>query len=286
MRKKRKKIILFSIIAFVILVCAIVFFRSPIGLALLKSKSHFIVHSRESRVLFEPGAEEHADKIAEFLPDAIKRVEDGHFKPFKKPFKVYVCHTQKSHNQFIADPSNYPIRGAALRGNVFISPAAFSFDGKDTHKESLTHELSHLHLSQRLGFFGMRKIPFWFSEGLANCIAGSGGEGISETQAIDSIKSGRSFTLREEGGLFKSWHKVVSQAGISARMFHRQNKMFVKFIMDYNPEAFQTFLLEVQEGKSFFERFNANFKIDITDMWEKFMTDIFSKSERNKLRKD
>jgi hypothetical protein len=56
--------------------------------------------------------------------------------------------------------------------------------------------------------------------------------------------------------------------------------------MDYNPEAFQTFLLEIQEGKSFFERFNANFKIDITDMWEKFMTDIFSKSERNKLRKD
>lgn len=252
-------------------------------MALLKSKSHFIVHSKDSRVLFEPGAEEYADEIAECLQEAIKRVEDGHFKLFKKPFKVYVCHTQKSHNQFIADPSNYPIRGAALLGNVFISPAAFSFDGKDTHKESLTHELSHLHLSQRLGFFGMRKIPFWFTEGLANCIAGSGGEGVSERQAIDSIKNGMSFTLREEGGLFKSWHKVVSTAGISARMFHKQNKMFVKFMMDYNPEAFQNFLLEIQEGASFFERFNANFRIDITDMWKRFRTDIFSESKRNML---
>lgn len=62
-------------------------------------------------------------------------------------------------------------------------------------------------------------------------------------------------------------------------MFHKQNKMFVKFMMDYNPRAFQTFLLEIQEGASFFERFNANFKIDITEMWKEFKTDIISNPE-------
>ena len=123
MKKTRIKIIIFSILGIFILSVLALFLRSPIGRALLKSKSHFIVHAADSRVLYEPGAEGFADRIADFLPAAVKRVEEGHFLPFKKTFKVYVFSTQKSHNESLANTTSYPIRGAEIQGNVFIAPS-------------------------------------------------------------------------------------------------------------------------------------------------------------------
>jgi hypothetical protein len=150
MKKTRKKIIIFSILGIFIIAIFVFFLRSPIGRALLKSKSHFIAYEADSRVLYEPGAGGFAEKIADFLPTAVRRVEEGHFLPFKNPFKVYVFSTQKSHNESLANTTSYPIRGAATPRNVFIAPSAFSFKGLDTHKESLMHELSHLHLISTL----------------------------------------------------------------------------------------------------------------------------------------
>jgi len=235
MKKTRKKIIIFSILGIFILAVLIVFLRSPIGRALLKSKSHFIVHTADSRILYEPGAEGFADKLADFLPIAVKRVEEGHFLPFKKSFKVYVFSTQKSHNESLANTTSYPIRGAATPRNVFIAPSAFSFKGLDTHRESLMHELSHLHLNQRLWFLKRRRIPSWFTEGLANIIAGSGGEGISEDLAIQSIKEGRHLIIPERRGLLKRLTKTIQETGLTGPMYHKQNMMFVGYINSLNP---------------------------------------------------
>jgi hypothetical protein len=277
MRKKRNA--LFGITALLIIAFVIVFTRSPYGIALLKSKDHFIVYSGDSRVLYEPGAEERAVKIAEFLPEAIQIIEEGHHSPFKKSFRVYVCNSQKSHNEFIASSSSYPIRGTALLGNVFIAPSAFSFQNMDTHRGTLIHELSHLHLRQRLGFMGYRKTPFWFTEGIANCLAGTGGEGIPDNEAVNAIMSGKHFDIEEGGGLFKSWHKVVSAAGLTPRMFHKQNKMFVKFIMDRNPSEFAGLMTDIQQGESFFKCFAEYFQADPGELWELFKSSIPSKKQ-------
>jgi hypothetical protein len=276
MMKKKKRFIILSIIAVLLLVGAVVFVRSTIGIALLKSKSHFIAQASDNRVLYEPGAEEYADKIAAFLPEAVKRVEEGHFKPFSKPFKVYVCYTQKGHNEFIANPTTYPIRGAAFLGDVFIAPSAFYFNQKDTHRESLIHELSHLHLSQSFGLFARGKIPSWFSEGLANCIAGKIGDGITnieESEAVYAILNGKHLIPEEKGGLFRAFHKAFP--GISAQMFHKQNKMFVEFIMTRHPSTFKPFMVELQEDKfSFAECFLSYFNTTVQGMWEQFKTSI------------
>lgn len=269
MRKKRKKYIILGIIGLIILVIAVIFVRSRIGIALLKSKAHFKTSHIDERVRYEPGTEEFAEKIARFLSEAVGTVEKGHLLPFKKPFIVYVCSTQKSCNEFIATPPGTAPRGAAALGNVYIAPRAFSFFGYDTHKESLMHELAHLHLWQRLGYFGIkRKIPVWFSEGLANNIAGSGGEGITEKEAIDALLQGRHFLLEEKGPLFRAFHKAFP--GISGRMFHKQNKMFVKYIKDTYPGNYKQFLLEIQQGESFAKSFSANFGTTVSEMFERF----------------
>jgi len=276
MRKKRKKIIIFSILGIFIVSCLLFFLRSPIGRALLKSKSHFIVHAADSRILYEPGAEGFADKIADFLPMAIERIEKGHFLPFKKPFKVYVCSTQQSHNAFIANPTSYPIRGAAIQGNVFIAPSAFSFKGMDTHRASLMHELSHLHLAQRQGFLKRRRIPSWFTEGLANIIAGSGGEGISDDMAIQSIKEKRHLILQERGGFLKTLPKIIRAAGLTGPMFHKQNKMFVNYFNSLNPEAFKKLVLAVQSGDAFSTSFLRHFEMKPQEMWNLFKSELLS----------
>jgi hypothetical protein len=276
MKKTRKKIIIFSILGILVVSVLVFFIRSPIGRALLKSKSHFIAHEADSRVLYEPGAEGFAEKIADFLPTAVKRIEEGHFLPFKKPFKVYVFSSQKSHNESLANTTSYPIRGAAVQGNVFIAPSAFSFKGLDTHKESLMHELSHLHLNQRLGFFKRRRIPSWFTEGLANIIAGSGGEGISDEMAIQSIKEGRHLIIPERRGFLRRLTKTIQEAGITGPMYHKQNKMFVDYINSLNPEAFKKLVLAVQSGEAFFSSFLEYFETSPEETWSRFKSQLLS----------
>jgi hypothetical protein len=274
--KKKRKVILI-IISSIILLLTSLFFISPYSTALLKSKSHFIRHQDNDVVFFEPGAEEYADKIAAYIPAAIERAELVHGLPFEEPFKIYVCSTQKSFNEYTANNSSlpYPIRGTALLGDVLIAPSAFNFIGIDTHKETLMHELSHLHFQQRLGFFERRKMPVWFTEGFADFVADSGGEGIEKSDAVIFILSGRHFIPEEEGEIFGSFSSALN--GLSGPMFHMQAKMFVTYIIESNPLKFKLFLRKIQMGESFSETFNNVLGSGIEDKWHQFLTQLNTK---------
>jgi len=268
--KKRK--ILITVISVVILILAIAFFLSPYSTALLKSKSHFIIHAKNEIVLYEPGAEDYADSITSYLLEAIERVEQVHELPFEDSFKIYVCKTQKSFNEFAVNTSTYPIRGTALLGDVFIAPSAFNFRGIDTHKETLIHELSHLHFQQRLGFIDRRKLPVWFTEGFADYAAGSGGEGIEEGDAINFILSGNHFIPEEEGDILGTVSGAAN--GLSGPMFHQQAKMFVTYIIESDSLKFNSFILKIQEGEPFSETFNKIMGTSIQDKWENFLMQL------------
>jgi hypothetical protein len=159
-----------------------------------------------------------------------------------------------------------------MLGNVLIAPSAFNFIGRDTHKETLTHELSHLHFQQKLGFFKGRKHPAWFREGFADYVAGSGGEGIEDSEAINLILNGKHFIPEEEGEIFGSLHKAFN--GLSGRMFHKQVKMFVTFLYHYNNKSFQNFLLDIQNDKSFKESIKNRFGYDVTELWKKIFQQL------------
>jgi hypothetical protein len=174
MRKKGKIVI--SITSIVVILLTVFFYFSPYSIALLKSKSQFTVSTINSNVLYEAGAEENAGKIASYLNTAVKHVEEIHGLPFTKPFNVYVCSTQKSLNEYVANPPNAPIRGTVLYNSIFIAPSAFNWNGEDTHQGTILHELSHLHMKQHLGFWAERvNIPVWFKEGLADYVCDCAG---------------------------------------------------------------------------------------------------------------
>jgi hypothetical protein len=242
--------------------------------ALLKSKDHFIPHALDGHVLYEPGAEKEAEAIADCLEAAAALVEREHGLPFRQPFTVYVCATQKAFNEFIAKPPGGLGRGASvLNRSVYIAPRAFSFGGLDTHREVLAHELSHLNMRQQLGYIRhLRNIPTWFNEGLANTIAGSGGEWIAEETAVAAILAGRHFAPDLEGRL--PTPKSASDYGMEYPMFHKQTKMFVTYLRDRNEPAFRAFLLDIQRGEPFAKTFSERFGTDVYGMWNAFVTDL------------
>jgi len=245
--------------------------RNPVGRALLKPKSAFHPVEGDHRVFAEAGAEERASQVAAVLPSAIARIEAFHGRPFREPFRVYVCATQRSLNEFIGLPPEAPIRGTVRLGEVFLAPSAFDWRGEDLHRESLLHELSHLHLRQHLGFLAARgSVPSWFHEGLADLVSGAGGEGISDEEARQAILGGPTLRPDSTGSLWSL--RRVADHGLGGPMFHKQSRMFLAYLEARDRGAFHAFLLQLQEEKELAGPFREGFGAGVDEVWEEFRT--------------
>lgn len=234
--------------------------------ALLRSTDHFIPHSKDPRVLYEPGAKTFADYIVPLLPEAIEQVESGHYRLFTEPAKIYVCASRDSF---------YRLYGARVKAGVsnklLLSPRLMS--EPENIRAYLAHELSHLHLYQQLGRLKMKKLPFWFKEGLATLVSeGGGAQKVSEMEAINSIRAARHFIPNRSGGLFSQ--KTAVDWGLHPHMFYRQSMMFVAFLRSANERGFRAFLLKVQDGDSFAKAFEEGFSKGLDGFWEKFLEEI------------
>jgi hypothetical protein len=243
--------------------------RSTTGRALTKSKDAFVPFAGDGRVRFEDGAEPMAERVADFLDTAIARVEAVHGGPFPEPFTVYVCATQRSLNEFLGLPPGAPIRGTVRFGEVFLAPSAFDWRGEDLHRESLTHELSHLHLRQTLGFVAHRgRIPPWFNEALADLVSGAGGEGVSHEEAVRAILEGRALRPDSTGKLWSL--RRSGDYGLPGPMLHRQSRMFLDWLRERDAAGFPTFLRGIQEEGSFAAPFRAYFGGSVEEAWSAF----------------
>lgn len=266
----RKRWMFLGGLAAILAVALLMASRSPVFAALTKSTSAFAPSATDPRVLFEDGAEDQAARVAAFLGEAIAIIEGEHGRPVEKPFLVFVCATQLSLNEFLANPPTAPIRGAVRFGDVFLAPSAFLWQGQDLHRESLLHEMSHLHLRQHLGFLAFRgRVPSWFHEGLADLVSGAGGEGVTEAEAMEAIRAGRAFTPEPTGRLWTL--RRIADNGLGGPMFHRQSRMFLTYIRDRNPAAFQTLLRDLLEEKELAGPFRTHFGLGTEEMWQEFV---------------
>lgn len=265
------KKILISILVIILGTSTIILSRNPRVRGLFLSKKHFIISELDERVRYEPLAEQYANDIAESLSFAIEKVEQEQLYSFKKSFKVFVFSTQESYNKHFGDPPGSLSRGGSLFGNVYITPRAFNFEGLDTHQETLVHELSHLHLTQALGIssiFG--NIPFWFGEGLADNVANTGGEFVSDSMAINAFQIGNSFIPDEKGRFLVS----IPDWGRRWPMFKKQSKMFVRYLQINYPESFRNLLIAIYDGDSFSKSFSELFGKNVMEMWQEFVGNI------------
>lgn len=237
------------------------------SIAALRSTDHFIPSGKDNRVLFEPGAEDYADKVASFLPSAIQQVEEKLHRHFVEPVQVYVCASRESFKNYY---------GADVRAGVstklFLSPRVFEY-GDEIAKKYLTHELSHLHLQQQIGVYKMTKLPMWFKEGLATFVSNGGGANlISEKQAIESIRAGKYFIPNKaDGFIFK---KTPGDFGLEPQMFYRQSMMFISYLKTIDEPGFRRLLLSVESGEQFPTALQEAYNKKLEDLWNEFLHEI------------
>lgn len=246
--------------------------RTPVGVALLRPRSSFVACEGDARVLYEPGAQTCAEAVVACLDDAVASVEREQLLPFEGDFRIYVCDTQRSLNAYMGAPGGTGPVAVKVLNDVFVSPAALSSPTGDGLREIVTHELSHLHLYQRVGHFRtLRELPSWFQEGLAVLVSRGEGAAVAEAEARGAFLSGRCFTPDERGGYWRP--KRAADYGVTTRMFYKQSGFLVTYMRDSRPGEFHDFLVALQltDWTSFGALFADAFGIGVGEMWEEFL---------------
>jgi hypothetical protein len=270
MRKRR--LLLAALLSLIGVAAIVAVLAMPTVSAGLRSTDNFLTWEKDSRIRYEPGAEHLAKAIAADLTDAIATVEKVHGQPFAQPVVVHVCASLDSFVRYSTSPS---AGGVVLNRRLFISPK--SENTAERVRRILRHELSHLHLAQRLSLFSFtQNIPHWFHEGLAVIVSeGGGAENVTPAEASREILNNRHFTPRPKGSLRRA---LFSQSqindGLPPHLFYRQSSLFVAFLRAQNPRGFQQFLVDVLAGHSFEKSITTVYGRDLNALWADFIKSL------------
>lgn len=189
------------------------------------------------------------------------RVESLHGLAFHSPPKVHVCATLTCFTRWVKTPG---LTAAVVAENrLVLSPRLY---GQEAHRLSgiLTHELSYLHLSQRLGHYTIW-LPVWFHEGLATRAAGGAGvEAVSDRAAHDAWQSGRrvDFNRRDTPGR-RYWS---DDFGLTIPEFYRQSWRAVELLQAHEPAAFRRWLVSLPEDGDFRISFADAYNSDLSTL--------------------
>lgn len=206
----------------------------------------FIPLASDRRVWVEPGFEDYGERVATVLPDAIARVEAGHYLRFARTPRVYVCGTEECFKRYVLTPR---LSAAVVPDNrLILSP---NLDDRERHRlpSLLAHELAHLHLGQRIGHYHS-SLPVWFHEGWASLVAhGGGAEYATDDQALAAIQAGRRVNLLVRDTYDKRHRAAAS--GLSIHEFYRQSMLLVGWLMARDESRFRAFVLALQNNEDF-----------------------------------
>lgn len=206
---------------------------------------NFTPLAEDARVWHEPGGGGYGREVAALLDGALARVEAVHGLPFPRPPRVFVCDTEACFAGLV------PTRGytaAVLPGEVLVLSPRLYLEENARLPGILAHELSHLHLGQRLGHY-TADLPIWFHEGLASLVAeGGGAEYSSDAEACDAWDMGR----RVDFSRLDSPEKRHRPADfkVSVHQFYRQSWRFMEYLRRRDAAAFTQLLLAVQAGEA------------------------------------
>lgn len=235
----------------------------------MRSTEGFLASQEDPRVFYEPGAENSAHVISSALPSSIERVEEAQYGVFVIPVKVYICATVKSYARFTGQEKSGGDTTVAKK--IFISPKPENTSQRLPFV--LTHELSHLHLGQRLNLYQFTGRPTWFTEGLAVFVSGGGGaESVSEAEAARSILAGQHLDPNDSHTVFS--HDTASHFDLQPHMFYRQAAMFIAYLKEKNPDGFRLFISDVEKGKLFKTAVEDSFRTDLNSIWHGFVNSL------------
>jgi hypothetical protein len=266
-----RKYWLITVPLLLVTVLATVVIASPRARCALRIAPEYSEFPSDARIYYVPGSESVAQRFADVLPEAIDRIETRLGLPLKPGFRIYVCPTHEGFARQTGQSPATPVRGLAFPRDIWVSPKALDFSGRDTALETLAHELAHLHLVQHIGWLGRtRQVPAWFGEGLADFASGTGYDVMQEQEALSRIRAGRVLRPDEKGHL--PFPKRPSDYGLTWPEFHAQSRMLVEHLNNGRSHVFSAFLSDIMSGRSFGVAFRDRFGVSPQEEWITFLS--------------
>lgn len=206
----------------------------------------FVSLTHDARVWHETSAENYAAEVSRLLDTAITRVESTHGLPFQRPPRVFVCASKSCFKQLVPQPG---YTAAVLPGEILALSTRLDLEENERLPGILAHELSHLHLGQRLGHY-TADLPIWFHEGLASLAAdGGGAEFSSDEEACNAWDSGRKIDFSQLDTPKKRYQ--AADFKMSIHQFYRQAWRFLQYLKRRDPSGFAGVLQAIQSGTEF-----------------------------------
>lgn len=228
------------------------------------------------QIRYEAGAEDLAKRAAALFEPGMAEVEKRQLAPFKdrKAIRVYVFSDSNRYARFAH--ASVLTRASSSTDEVYLSERLR--ERIDSLPGILVHELSHVHLRQYTGTLGyVADIPGWFLEGLAvSASGGAGAESVTASQAKAAIANGRSFRPDESGSIVG--HKSAGDYGLEPHMYYRQAALFVDYLRETDPGAFEATLLEIMHGGTFREAWPRRYGRTIPELWRAFRGGLQSRA--------
>jgi hypothetical protein len=195
-------------------------------------------------------------------------VESVHGLPFERQPRVLVCASAACFKHLVPVPG---YTAAVLTGEILALSPRLDMEENERLPGILAHELSHLHLGQRLGHY-TSAIPVWFHEGLATFVAkGGGAEFSSDLEACNAWDSGHriDFTLLDT----PTRRHQAADFKLSIHQFYRQSWRFVQYLQRRNPDAFASVMWDLQSGHDFTESVTSAYNTSLEQLSLEFEFD-------------
>lgn len=228
----------------------------------------FTALSGDARVWFGDDGQAYAEAVANLLDAAVTKVENLHGLAFQRPPRIFVCATSACFNRLV------PLRGytaAVLPGEILALSPKLDLEEHERLPSILAHELSHLHLGQRLGHY-TAAVPVWFHEGLASLVAdGGGAEFSSDEEACNAWDAGRRIDFAQLDTPRKR-HRAADFK-MSVHQFYRQSWRFMQYLKRRDGNGFADMLLAIQSGTEFSRAVDAAYRISLEQLGLEFEFD-------------
>jgi len=228
----------------------------------------FAALASDARVWHEAEGQAYAEEVSRLLGTAIAKVEAVHGLPFQRPPRVFVCASTPCFKRLVPTPG---YTAAVLPGEILALSPRLDLEENERLPGILTHELSHLHLGQRLGHY-TAALPIWFHEGLASLVAdGGGAEFSSDEDACNAWDSGRRIDFAQLDTP-KKRHQAADFK-MSIHPFYRQSWRFLEYLRRRDAAGFADLLEAIQSGLDFTTAVSGSYHTNLEQLGLEFEFD-------------
>ncbi|CAN5872980.1 hypothetical protein BH11PSE12_BH11PSE12_20430 [soil metagenome] len=237
------------------------------------SRDRFVPTQANSDVRYAPGSQDMAERAAMAISHSREIIEQTHAAKFPHVPQVFVCHTD-CFTTFV--PVSKEVTAAQFADAVFMNDEVLKLREQQRGmpvENFLTHELAHLLLYQHAGPIAYMRVPSWFREGIAVAVSnGAGAEACTPAEAAKNILAGKHFDPAEAGSLFRD--RTASSYDLRTSIFYREAGLFVQYMRERNPMAFQMALKDILNGNDFQESFSHAYGQSISSQWPDFVASM------------